>query len=81
MRGLFCAVVKILMRFRRKMENGDKEAGSEGFRMLAQTYPNDKVLNMDRAAVYLEAGNTEEAEAIARRVEEGQEMMDISHLD
>lgn len=56
------------LRYRWQMENGQREAGAEGFRILAKTYPADPVLNMDWAAVCLEDGNGQEAERIVRRI-------------
>ena len=56
------------LRCRWQMDQGLREEAVAGFRSLARAYPDDEVLNLDWAAVCMESGDLEEAEATARHL-------------
>lgn len=53
---------------RLQMEQGHTEQGREGFRALAEAYPNDATLTMAWAAQCMDVGNWAEGETLTRRV-------------
>lgn len=56
------------LRFRFWMETGRADEGKEGFRKLAEDYPENAQLTLAWAALCLEDGMVQEAESVARKV-------------
>lgn len=56
------------LRCRFWMETGRKEAGKDGFRKLAEDYPDNAQLTLAWAELCLEDENIQEAESISRRI-------------
>lgn len=56
------------LRYRYLMETGHEQEGKDGFRCLAAAYPDNALLSIRWAEIYLEDGTVEEAERLASHI-------------
>lgn len=64
------------LRYRFYMETGREQAGKDGFRQLAEAYPDNGLLAVNWAEICLEDGNTDQAQQIASHIME----LDPEHI-